>query len=131
MFLIGITLLATMPVQQTYWSQFFVATVIMPWGMDMSFPAATLILSNAVEKRHQGVAASLINTIVNYSISLGLGFAGTVAANVGDGGTQVLESYRGAEYFGIGVSALGLGVSLAFLGKSYLREWKEAKHDGR
>jgi hypothetical protein len=50
--------------------------------MDMSFPAATVILSNAMPKEHQGLAASLVNTMVNYSISIGLGIAGTVEANV-------------------------------------------------
>jgi hypothetical protein len=69
----------------------------------MSFPAATLILSNAVSKEHQGVAASLVNTVVNYSISLGLGFAGTVEVHVNNGGrTQqdLLRGYRGAFYMG-------------------------------
>jgi len=31
-------------------AQLFVAIIIMPWGMDMSFPAATVILSNDVPK---------------------------------------------------------------------------------
>lgn len=67
----------------------------------MSFPAATLILSNAVAKEHQGIAASLVNTVVNYSISLALGFAGTVEANVNNGGytmEEKLKGYRGAWY---------------------------------
>ena len=37
-FCIGNILLATAPVNQTYWANFFVATVVTPWGMDMSFP---------------------------------------------------------------------------------------------
>jgi MFS family permease len=40
-FCTGNILLATMPVQQTYWAQTFVSLVVMPWGMDMSFPSAT------------------------------------------------------------------------------------------
>ncbi len=32
-FLVGIILVATMPVEQTYWAQFFVSLLIMPWGM--------------------------------------------------------------------------------------------------
>ena len=71
-FLTGCILIATMPVDQTYWAQAFVTTVIIPWGQDMSFPAATLIMSNAVARRHQGMAASLVNTVVNYSISIGV-----------------------------------------------------------
>ena len=44
----------------------------------MSFPSGILILSNAMPHKDQGVAGSLVNTVVNYSISMGLGIAGTV-----------------------------------------------------
>jgi MFS family permease len=64
-FLVGSIVMATMPMNQIYWKQAFVTTLIIPWGMDCSFPAGTLILSDAVEKKHQGMAASLVNTIVN------------------------------------------------------------------
>lgn len=66
-FTLGTILLMTAPVEQSYWAQFFVSTLVTPFGMDMSFPAATLILSNAVKKEHQGIGASLVNTVVNYS----------------------------------------------------------------
>jgi len=38
----------------------------------MSFPAATVILSNTLPREEQGVGASLVATIVNYSTSIGL-----------------------------------------------------------
>ncbi|KAI1393135.1 MFS general substrate transporter [Hypoxylon trugodes] len=120
-FTIGMILLATCPVDQVYWGQYFVSTIVMPWGMDMSFPAATLILSNAVHRKHQGIGASLVNTVVNYSISLGLGFAGTVETQVNKGGTtqeDILKGYRGAYYMGIGLAGLGVAVCLAFVAKS-------------
>ncbi|PHH78423.1 hypothetical protein CDD80_6928 [Ophiocordyceps camponoti-rufipedis] len=76
-FTIGSVLTAVAPVHQTYWAQLFVAFLVMPVGMDCSFPASTLIVSNAVARRHQGVGASLVSTVVNYGIALGVGFAGT------------------------------------------------------
>lgn len=120
-FTIGIVVVGTAPVDQVYWGQVFVSVVVMPWGMDMSFPAATIILSNAVQRKHQGIAASLVNTVVNYSISLGLGFAGTVETQVNNGGgnpEDLLKGYRGAYYMAIGLSALGVFVCLGFLAKS-------------
>ena len=81
---------------------------------DMSFPAGTLLLSNAMPKEHQGVAASLINTIVNYSISLSLGIAGTIEGHVNNGGQDVLKGYRGVWYLGIGLAGSGLIMSLLF-----------------
>lgn len=123
-FLTGCILIATMPINQTYWAQAFVTTVIIPWGQDMSFPAATLIMSNAVAKRHQGMAASLVNTIVNYSISIGVGIAGTVEVHVNNGGhspRDELQGYRSAFYVGVALSALGVVTSMLFLVKIFLR----------
>ncbi|KAI1642470.1 major facilitator superfamily-domain-containing protein [Daldinia loculata] len=124
-FTTGIIILATCPVEQVYWGQYFVSGIIMPWGMDMSFPAATLILSDAVPRKHQGIAASLVNTVVNYSISLGLGFAGTVETQVNKGGEtpgDILKGYRGAYYMGIGLASVGVLVCIAFVAKSKTRK---------
>ncbi|KAK8054261.1 major facilitator superfamily domain-containing protein [Apiospora saccharicola] len=126
-FMIGTILVATAPPGQTYWGQLFVAILIIPFGMDTSFPAATVIFSNAVSKEHQGMGAALVATVVNYSISLGLGFAGTIEVNVNHGGktpADVLLGYRGALYFGIGLCALGMALSVAFVAKGY---WQESR----
>jgi MFS family permease len=113
-FTVGGVLIATAPVHQSYWAQTFVSIVIMPWGMDMSFPAATILLSNTMHRDHQGVAASLVNTVVNYSISIGLGFAGTIESQVNDGGADILKGYRGAWYMGVGLSGLGMFISALY-----------------
>ena len=121
-FTIGIILIATVPPDQIYWGQIFVCTIVIPFGMDMSFPAATLILSNAVKKQHQGVGASLVNTVVNYSISLGVGFANTVEIYVNHG--DKLAGYRGGLYFGIGLSSFGFLVCILFLIREYFTQRK-------
>ncbi|KIW07015.1 uncharacterized protein PV09_01910 [Verruconis gallopava] len=129
-FLIGTILMMTAPVDQTYWAQTFVAAIITPWGMDMSFPAATLILSNAVKKEHQGIAASLVNTLVNYSISIALGFAGTVEVHVNHGGRSpddLLLGYRGAWYIATGLASLGLAISILFLARSHWHDYRQSK----
>ncbi|KAI0401949.1 major facilitator superfamily transporter [Xylaria palmicola] len=121
-FTIGITLIATVPPDQIYWGQIFVCTLVIPFGMDMSFPAATLILSNAVKREHQGVGASLVNTVVNYSISLGVGFAGIVEVHVAHG--DKLAGFRGALYFGVGLSSFGLVVCILFMIQGYMTRRK-------
>lgn len=123
-FLVGTILIATAPVEQTYWAQTFVSIIIMPWGMDMSFPAATIILSNTMPHEHQGLAASLVNTVVNYSISIGLGFAGTIESRVNDGGANALKGYRGSWYMGTGLSGLGIFVAASYALTSYRRSKK-------
>ncbi|KAL5114551.1 multidrug-resistance type transporter aminotriazole resistance [Pleosporales sp. CAS-2024a] len=125
-FATGLVLVATMPADQNYWKQAFVVTLIIPWGMDMSFPAGTLIMSDAVPKRHQGMAASLVNTVVNYSISIGVCIAGTVEVHVkGSGASKedVLKGYRAALYLGVGLSSLGIATSLLFLYKKHVRRF--------
>ena len=109
-FLVGSILLATMPVHQLYWKQAFWIYVLAPFGMDLSFPSATLIMSSLVSAERQGVAASLIATVVYYSQSIGLGIAGTVQMHVSDG--SILRGYRGAFYTGVGLSGFGFIVSL-------------------
>jgi MFS family permease len=126
-FCTGNILLATMPVSQTYWAQTFVSLIIMPWGMDMSFPSATIIMSNSMPREHQGMAASLVTTVINYSISLGLGFAGTVQSRVLENGGNTLDGYRSAWYMGIGLAGMGIVVALAFIAVGVLGRGIEEK----
>lgn len=120
-FTIAAVLVATAPVHQSYWAQTFVSMIIITFGIDMSFPAATIIMSNTVKPEHQGIAASLIMTVLNYSISLGLGFAGTVESQVNDG--DLLKGYRGALYMSVGLAGFGLCLSLLF---TYLRVYRSS-----
>ncbi|KAI5863068.1 MFS general substrate transporter [Durotheca rogersii] len=127
-FTVGTTLIATAPITQTYWTQTFFCNVIVTWGMDLSFPAATLMLSDLVSSEHQGIAASLVTTVVNYSGALALGIAGTVELQVNDGGRtadDVLKGYRGAWYVAIGLGVLGLILCLVFTWK-FSRRQREA-----
>lgn len=52
---------------------------------------------------------------MNYSIALGLGMAGTVEANVNDGGANVLRGYRGAFYFATSCAFLGFLLVVFFV----------------
>ncbi|KAF2713905.1 major facilitator superfamily transporter [Pleomassaria siparia CBS 279.74] len=119
-FCTGISVSTFQPAQQIYWAQTFVGIIIMPFGMDMSFPAATVILSNHMPREHQGLAASLVNTVVNYSISIALGIAGTVEVYAPSNGE--LEQNRNALYLAIGLSGLGVILGFVFFIKTVMRE---------
>ncbi|KAF1738006.1 Drug resistance protein [Beauveria bassiana] len=121
-FTIGIILTSFAPVHQIYWGQIFVSMLVMPFGMDMSFPAATLTLSNAVAKQHQGIGASLVNTVVNYGIALGVGIAGTVEVNVrgpSDSSDDRFNGFRSGLYTGIGLAGVGMATCVVFLFKRH------------
>ena len=136
-FMFGSLLIATTPLDQTYWANTFVAVVLMPGAMNLSFPAATILLSEALPKEKQGIAASLVATVVNYSISCGLGFAGSIhkhtlieAANrLGMHGPAPplsdvsderlvaarLAGLRSAYWFAVALGALGMVVAGLFV----------------
>jgi MFS family permease len=131
-FCIGIVIAATQPAQQTYWAQMFVSIVIMPFGMDMSFPAASVILSNHMPPEHQGLAMSLVNTVVNYSISISLGIAGTVEVHVVKdllNPADQLTGLRSAYYTAIGLSLAGVICGALFFMRTMRTEgWKVMEH---
>lgn len=128
-FCVGIIIAGTEPPHQVYWAQMFVSILIMPFGMDMSFPAATVILSNHMPREHQGLAASLVNTVVNYSISLALGIAGTVEVYAPHDPNDLAKQTRNAYYAAIGLSATGVLLGALFFIKSLIKEgWHVMEH---
>lgn len=111
-------LLATMPVEQTYWAQVFPANILLGFCPDFVYVAAQVIASNSVGRNQQGVAGSLIGTLNLYGNSLGLGFAGTLETELTrKGGKAVANAfgYRAALYFGAALAAVSLFLDFAFV----------------
>ena len=98
----------------------------------MSFPASTVILSNHMPREHQGLAASLVNTMVNYSISIALGIAGTVEVQVNNQGKtpeDVMHGIRCAWYTGVALAGFGVVLGGLFFGRTWMKEgWKVMEH---
>ncbi|KAH3471603.1 hypothetical protein KXV78_005926 [Aspergillus fumigatus] len=126
-FLGGCILQSTAPVEQSYWMNTFWSFVIMAWGMDISFPASTTILSDAVPVKHQGASASLVNTVINYSIAIGLGIAGTVEAEVSHQGVNQLRGYRAALWSSVGLAALAFGIALVYAVRTFQEQRSSRK----
>ena len=82
---------------------------------DFIFTASQIIASNSVKKTEQGVAGSLIGTLLTYGISTGIGFGGTVEVRSNHGGTDIVRGFRGALYLGIGFAAAAIILSLLFV----------------
>lgn len=115
--LVAEALVATMPEQQLYWKQMFVATIIQSFCPDFIYTAAQIVACNSVGKQDQGVAGSLIGTLQLYATSTGLGFAGLVEihAATGPAGRRPAEGYRAALFFGMGLAGIALVVGLLFV----------------
>jgi MFS family permease len=108
-------LLATTPIEQTYWAMLFPALIIVSFTADLIFASSQIIASNAVDRAHQGVAGSLVGTLLTYGMSTGLGFAGTAEVYTNNGGKNVPRGYRSASYLGIGLAAAALIMGVVFV----------------
>jgi hypothetical protein len=123
------SLVATTPKNQTYWAQLFPALLLSAFSIDLVFAASQVIASASVSRKRQGVAASLVGTLLTYGLSTGLGFANTVEVYTNGGGKDVRRGYANGNWFGVGLAAAGLIVSLAFLRvpKTTQEGWGEKK----
>jgi hypothetical protein len=73
------------------------------------------VLSSAMPREYPGKAASLVSTVVNYSIASGLGLAGSVERHVNTSGGSPLKGYRGAWYLALGFAGTGVLISIYFV----------------
>lgn len=108
-------LLATTPRHQTWWAMMFPAITIASFSVDLIFASSQIIASGSVGRKQQGVAGSLIGTLLTYGLSTGLGFAGTIEVYTNRHGTDTLLGYRAALFFAVSLGAVGCVGSLLFL----------------
>ncbi|KAF6800969.1 efflux pump antibiotic resistance protein [Colletotrichum sojae] len=112
---ISLVLVATMPVQQTYWAQAFPSILLGALGPDFVFTASQIIASGTVKREQQGIAGSLIGTILSYGLATGLGFAGTVEYYTNNHGKDLVQGYKNGLYLGIGMAATAIVLALVFV----------------
>jgi MFS family permease len=108
-------LLATIPAHLTYWAMAFPAMFVSAFTIDLITTSAQIIASNTVPMKHQGVAGSLVGTLLSYGMSTGLGFASTVEVHTNDNGTNLLKGYHSAAYLAVGFSTCALILSVFFI----------------
>lgn len=114
-FVVGCVMLSVTPINQSYFRMNLGTMIILSFGLDMSFPAVAIILSDGLPVQYQGMAGSLANTMVNYSMSLCLGMGTTVETQINKNGSELLKGYHAAEYLAVGLSGLGCIISLIYL----------------
>lgn len=106
-FLAADIILATCPVHEVYWRSTFGIWIIAVFGMEWSFPGASIIMSDSLPQHLQGLAGSLVSTALNYGVSIFLGIAGTVTHQLQENHSDPqLRAWRGTMYFSIGISSL-------------------------
>ena len=108
-------LLATIPAELTYWAMAFPAMFLSAFTIDMITTSAQIIASNTAVMKHQGVAGSLIGTLLSYGLSTGLGFAGTVEVKTFDNGNNLLTGYLSAACLAVGFAGASLILNVVFI----------------
>ena len=104
-------LLATIPANLTYWAMAFPAM----FTIDPITTSAQIVASNTVPRKPQGVAGSLVGTLLSYGMSTGLGFAGTVEVHTFEGGGDLLKGYHSAAYLAVGLAGAALFLTVFFV----------------
>ncbi|UDD65275.1 hypothetical protein AFCA_012464 [Aspergillus flavus] len=125
--LVSNALMATVPLQQSYWAQIFPSVVLFSFCPDFVYTAGQIIASNSVRRHQQGIAGSIIGTLNLYGNSLGLGFASTIEVQVARRFHNQITGYRAALYFGVAISAVALILDVCFvrLVKDEREGWEE------
>lgn len=113
--LLGNLLIAIMPAQQSYWYQVFPSTIVTAFGPDLVYAAAQIVASNSVNQSQQGMAGSLIGSLLLYGNRLGLGFVSTVESQATKKSGDAVTGYKSALYFGIGIYVAALVLDFALV----------------
>lgn len=127
-FLIPNILMSTVTPHNSYWAQPFVSSIIAPFGVDITVPTATLLLSKSVKKDAQGVGAALITTIISFAISIGPSYTAmvmwyTAPPGKAKGPGDLTHSMHVNFYGGIVLSGIGLLIAVV----AELYDWRVTK----
>ena len=109
---------ATIPRNISYWAMGFPALFLSAFTIDLIVTSAQIITNNSVPVKYQGVAGSLVGTLLSYGMSTGLGFAGTVEVNTfgsGQSKEELLHGYHMAAYLGVGLAGVAFVTSAIFI----------------
>lgn len=93
----------------------FPSMVLAGCTIDFLTTSAQIIASNTVSVEQQGIAGSLVGTLLSYGLSTGLGFAGTVEIHTNHGGRDLLRGYHCAAYLGVGFATAAWVLGVAFI----------------
>lgn len=113
-------LAAMMQPSDSYWEFAFPAVALMPVAVDVLFTASNLVITSAFPDNTQALAGGVFNTIAQIGKSVGLALTAVIANSIslrmeGSGKSHelvLLEGYKGAFWFCLGLTASVIVVSL-------------------
>jgi len=101
-----------MPDNPNYWAYVFPAMICATAGVDITFNVTNVFITTSMPKARQGLAGSLINSLLFLGISFFLGLGDLAVTMTADRGQR--QSYKVAFWFATGCAVFGMAVM--FLG---------------
>lgn len=102
----SVILFALIPEGGSFWAYILPAMIGATVGVDIVYNVSNVFITTNIEKKQQGAAGALVNSLLFLPISLFLGFADVVAASYEAKGDMV--SYKAAFWFGTGCAGVSL-----------------------
>ncbi|EEY22242.1 drug resistance protein [Verticillium alfalfae VaMs.102] len=108
-------LIAMIPLGGSYWAWIFPAVIFSTVGIDLPTILATVFVTTTFPTSQQGLAGSVINSVLQLGVAFVLALTDVIqAATVDDAGLR--KSYKNTFWFGVGAAATSLLI-LAIWGK--------------
>ncbi|PQE15743.1 drug resistance protein [Rutstroemia sp. NJR-2017a BBW] len=106
-------LFALAPKGANFWAWIFTSMTCATLGIDITFNVTTIFITSSLPPSQQGLAAALINSIMQLSIAICLGVSTVIEEATKEKG--LLHSYRSVFWFEVGCASLALCILTTFI----------------
>lgn len=106
-------LCALAPSGASYWAYVLPAMIGATLGIDITFNVANIFITTSLPQSQQGLAGSLINSLLYLGIAFVLGFADITQTQTASSGLK--ESYQYVFWYQLAVQCLAMLIMLAFV----------------
>lgn len=106
-------LFAIAPLGASYWAYFFPAMLCTTLGIDIVFNISNIFITTSMPFRRQGLAGSLINSLLQLGIAVFLGFGDLIVTRTEAQG--LMQSYRNVFWFEVALASAALAIMVVFV----------------
>ncbi|KAI9731303.1 MAG: hypothetical protein M1834_005206 [Cirrosporium novae-zelandiae] len=94
----------------SYWSYIFPSMLCATLGIDIIYNATNVFVTTSLPAAQQGLAGSLVNSVLYFGIAILLGFSDIAQTQALRGGARLRESYKVVFWFEVACNLVALAV---------------------